>query len=381
MKGQLAALSSFEGRATSRVDRNSRKYVNPLNKALGVFFKQAVTVSLRNPAQSLYFVRTVRNQRHSAALRASWKKRGVHVPPIMIFSITNRCNLHCRGCYHQALRDVSKPEMSESQLRNVVAQAQDLGVSFMVLAGGEPLVREDILGITRDFPDIIFFMFTNGLLITDEIAERFKSQRNLVPLISLEGYGSDTDERRGEGIFARLQAVIEKLKRQSIFFGTSITLTRQNYDVVTAAEFVKNVTSLGGKVLLFAEYTPAKPGTEDWVINDQQRSDLNAKIEDFRRQYSALFINVPGDEKDFGGCLSAGRGFVHVSAEGDLEPCPFAPYSDSNLTGKSLLEGLKSPFLEAIRGNDQHLEESGGACALWTRREWVKSLLPPPSKG
>ena len=44
----------------------------------------------------------------------------------------------------------------------------------------------------------------------------------------------------------------------------------------------------------------------------------------FRNKYRALFFNVPGDEKDVGDCLSAGRGFVHVSAEGDLEPCHFA---------------------------------------------------------
>ena len=64
----------------------------------------------------------------------------------------------------------------------------------------------------------------------------------------------------------------------------------------------------------------------------------------FRNKYRALFVNVPGDEKDFGGCLSAGRGFVHVSAEGDLEPCPFAPYSDVNLRDKPLKEALQSPF-------------------------------------
>jgi MoaA/NifB/PqqE/SkfB family radical SAM enzyme len=123
----------------------------------------------------------------------------------MIFSITNRCNLHCKGCYHQTLRDVAKPEMGEEKLRSVMAEAQDLGVSFMVLAGGEPLVRQDILKITRDFPDIIFFIFTNGLLITDEMVSQFKAQRNIVPLISQEGHETDTDGRRGEGVYESLQ--------------------------------------------------------------------------------------------------------------------------------------------------------------------------------
>ena len=117
-------------------------------------------------------------------------------------------------------------------------------------------------------------------------------------------------------------------------------------------------------------------GTSDWLITEQQRSQLSELVEVFRKEYSALFVNVPGDEKDFGGCLSAGRGFVHISAEGDLEPCPFAPYSDVNLRDKTLKEALQSPFLKAIRENDNHLQESNASCALWTRREWVRSLLP-----
>jgi MoaA/NifB/PqqE/SkfB family radical SAM enzyme len=359
---------------------NNLKYVNPLNKALRIFFKEAVKVCLKNPGQSVYFLQTVRNQNRSARLRAGWKKQGLSVPPIMIFSITNRCNLHCAGCYHHALRDVTKAEMNEDQLRHIIDQAGELGVSFMVLAGGEPLIRQDILGITRAHPEIIFFMFTNGLLITDEMAAQIKDQKNLVPLVSLEGYGQDTDGRRGEGVFEQLQTVIQKLKRQSVFFGTSITVTRQNYPTVTSPQFVRNVSAMGGKLLLFAEYTPVQPGTEEWVITDQQRTALAAKIEIFRKQYSALFVNVPGDEKDFGGCLSAGRGFVHVSAEGDLEPCPFAPYSDVNLTRTPLKEALQSTFLRAIRENDDHLQESRGSCALWTRREWVQTLLVKSAK-
>jgi MoaA/NifB/PqqE/SkfB family radical SAM enzyme len=357
-----------------RTARRSR-YTAPLNKALAVFFKEAVTVSLKNPSQSLVFLQTVRNQRRSARLRAAWKARGVQVPPIIILSVTNRCNLHCQGCFHQAMRDVRKSEMSESQLRSIIAQGRDLGASFMVLAGGEPLVRPDILQITRDFPDIIFFLFTNGTLIDEEVATRFKIQRNVVPLLSLEGDEQETDSRRGAGIFQHLQGVIEKFRRDSVFFGVSLTVTRQNFDTVTTPEFVRRITALGGKLLLFAEYTPVKAGSEDWVITSAQRAALARIIEDFKRRHSALFVNVPGDEKDFGGCLSAARGFVHVSAEGDLEPCPFAPYSDANLNQKSLLEALQSPFLKAVRESEDHLEESQGSCALWARREWVKGLL------
>jgi MoaA/NifB/PqqE/SkfB family radical SAM enzyme len=74
--------------------------------------------------------------------------------------------------------------------------------------------------------------------------------------------------------------------------------------------------------------------------------------------------------------LAAGRGFVHIGPHGGLEPCPFAPYSDTNLREISLRHGLESVFLNEIRQSEEHLQESEGGCALWNKREWVRSLLP-----
>jgi MoaA/NifB/PqqE/SkfB family radical SAM enzyme len=84
---------------------------------------------------------------------------------------------------------------------------------------------------------------------------------------------------------------------------------------------------------------------------------------------------VPGDEEEIGGCLSAGKGFIHISADGNVEPCPFAPYSDTNLRESSLREALQSEFLREIRENHERLSEAEGGCALWVERAWVRSLL------
>ncbi len=69
-----------------------------------------------------------------------------------------------------------------------------------------------------------------------------------------------------------------------------------------------------------------------------------------RKKYKGLFIAFPGDEKEFGGCLAAGCGFVHVNASGAIEACPFAPYSDMNLSQMSPKDALSSPLLDKIRG-------------------------------
>jgi len=245
----------------------------------------------------------------------------------------------------------------------------------MVLAGGEPLVRQEILDITRDFPEIICLVFTNGLLIDDDLLAKLKGQRNFVPVISLEGWEEHTDERRGEGVYEHLRRITEKIKSIGLFWSVSLTVTRSNFATITDRQFISSLFNLGCKLFFFVEYTPITEGTEDWVITDEQRTNILALRDSFRKEFPALFIAVPGDEEEIGGCLSAGRGFVHISAEGDVEPCPFAPYSDTNLRDSSLKDALQSEFLKTIRQNHEQLSETEGGCALWVEREWVRSLL------
>ena len=345
-----------------------------LNDSLRIFYKDAVRIALTNPSQASFFIRTLNWQNKAAKIRSSWAKQGVHVPPILIFSITNQCNLNCKGCYHRAIRESSAADISTDRMRNLIAEAKELGISFIVFAGGEPLMRKEILDITESYPEILFLMFTNGLLINEDIIERLKKQKNFVPLISLEGFQGETDMRRGTGVFNRLQKTLDDLKAKGVFWGTSLTLTRSNFSTATDSGFIGELVDRGCKFFMLVEYTPIKDGTEDWVITEEQRAGLRVLRDTFRSKYSALFITLPGDEEEIGGCLSAGRGFIHISAEGNVEPCPFVPFSDTNINNVSLKEALQSKMLTTIRQNQQQLHEAGGGCALWAKREWVQSL-------
>lgn len=350
-----------------------------LNDALKVFFKDAVKTSLRNPTQAFHFFRTTRWQMKAARIRSTWAKQGIPVPPILIFSITNRCNLDCEGCYQKEFHPSVDKELSADKLREITQEAHSLGIYFFVIAGGEPLIRPEILQITQEYRDIIFLVFTNGLLIDEAMVQQFKKQKNVVPLISLEGDAEDTNERRGKGTYQHVLDIMGRLRKNGTFFGTSITLTRSNFATVTAFNFIQDLAEVGCKFFLFIDYTPTQEGTEDWVLLDDQRMQVTSLIKSFRRKFSALFIGVPWDEIDVGGCLSAGRGFVHINAEGGVEPCPFAPISDNNLKDVSLKEALQSDFLSRIRQIPELSKYTGDGCALWKSRNRVRSLLQEES--
>lgn len=351
------------------------EYVALFNRNIRLFFRDALRLGLKDPRLVLFLYRTMKRQKRAEGHRLSWEKRGLHVPPFMIASITKRCNLKCKGCYAHAQRRSNEPEMSAEKLRSVIAEAQELGISIILFAGGEPLIRPEILKITSDFPGIIFPLFTNGLLIDEQMARELKKQRNLVPVLSLEGHQVETDLRRGQGVYEHLLEVMKLLHGQGIFFGTSLTVTRRNFGLVMEEGFIRELLTAGCRLFFIVDYVPVQPGTEGLALTEEQRRAEAGIMASFRKRLPGLFVAFPGDEEIYGGCLAAGRGFVHLSPEGRLEPCPFSPFSDSSLKELSLQEALRSPLLKTIRESDGELGETQGGCALWEKREWVASLL------
>jgi len=352
-----------------------RSATSKLNLGLRIFFSEFVRVSLRHPGQAVFFARTVAWQAAAARRRARAAAEGLHVPPIAIFSITNRCNLRCKGCYAQALRGDAPDDLPPGRMRGIVEEAEELGISFFVIAGGEPLVRPEIVDIARDHPRVVFLLFTNGLLLDEALVARLAALRNVVPVLSIEGNEAETDGRRGRGVHERLTDRMELLRRAGIFFSLSMTVTSANFDTVTDVPFVEAAVRAGCRLFFHVEYTPLRPGSDAWVLGDEQRAAMKGLVASLRQRFPAVFVAVPWDEEEQGGCLASGRGFVHISARGDLEPCPFAPYSDTNVLAMPLRQALASRFLRVMRENHSMFAETEGGCALWKNRDAVQALL------
>jgi MoaA/NifB/PqqE/SkfB family radical SAM enzyme len=216
-------------------------------------------------------------------------------------------------------------------------------------------------------------------LIDDDHALFFRRQKNIIPIISLEGFEQDTDIRRGRGVFDVISDRMKLLTRNGIFFGASITVRSDTFADVTGAEFFNRMRSAGCRLFIFVEFVPLDAKSEKLALTAEQRSKL-MKIERLSGK-NAVCIVFPGDEEQYGGCLAAGRGFVHVNPWGGLEPCPFAPYSDVNLRNTRLKKALGSHLMTAIRSNHDRLTETSGGCALWANREWVKNLTTEVNTG
>lgn len=352
----------------------NKNYLSLMNKNFRRVFVNAFRVSLLNPRLAFFILKILRKLKKSEGIRETWQQKGLYVPPCIIASITNRCNLKCRGCYARAHKRLGEPEVDINRWRELLSEASDLGVSLVLVAGGEPLVRKDFLELCGNFPEMVFAIFTNGMLLDEETIEKLKGLKNVAPIISIEGFRGETDSRRGKGVYEFVRDAMGKLNKQKIFFGTSLTLTSKNFDIITGHGFINNMLSEGCRLFIFVEYVPVEESTEDLVLTPEQKEKLTERMSELKAKHKGLFIAFPGDEEKYGGCLAAGRGFVHISPGGQLEPCPFAPYSDTSLRDMSLKDALQSKFMGEIRENHHRLEETKGGCALWANKEWVENM-------
>jgi len=298
----------------------------------------------------------------------------------VIYSITDRCNLDCRGCYAKLLHTSGRPELTHEQAAQLLEEARDLGVSVILLAGGEPLIRPQLLDLTARTPQVLFLLFTNGSLIDDATVSSLRRQKHVIPILSLEGFESLTDERRGQGTYRHVMAAMGRLQRARLLFGTSITLTSQTFESATDEQFLRGLIDKGCRIFFYINYVPVAPGTDSLQPTLEQVALLRKRLEGHRASLPALFVAFPDEEVKLGGCLAAGRGFVHINAYGDVEPCPFSPYSDSNVSAMSLEQALDSPLFRRILTSGVVLDESDGQCALWKRRDWVASLCDRSGK-
>lgn len=262
-----------------------------------------------------------------------------------------------------------------NRVSEILSEASELGVSVVLLAGGEPLLSDVWLNAMTRQKDMLGLVFTNGTLLDEQRCVWFTEHRHIIPVISIEGSAEQTDERRGLGIFEKVSNAMTHLHKLGVPFGISVTVTSQNIDSILTSDFNEEHIKKGCRLFVYVEYVPVEPGTEPLVLPKIDKKRLSDFATQSKKKHPALFIAFPGDEEPFGGCLAAGRGFIHISADGAVEPCPFAPFSDVNLKNVSLKDALNSAFLAKVRENHHLLVEGNGGCALWYNREWLTGLI------
>ncbi len=342
--------------------------------------KSALKATFKNPKETIFMTEFALATKNATKKRKKAEENGEHIPAFLISSITSSCNLHCAGCYsrenHACSDEAPVDQLSAEEWSKIFKEADELGISFILLAGGEPLLRWDVINEAANYKNILFPIFTNGFFIADKYIDLFDKNRNLVPIISIEGDKNTTDSRRGEGVYDKVMASMKAIKDKDLIFGVSVTVTTENMDEVYSREFIDELLKLGCKAIIYVEFVPVTEEAKHLAPDDEARAVMESKLKVLREDVEEMvFVSFPGDEKSSGGCVAAGRGFFHINSHGGAEPCPFSPYSDVNVKDTSLRDAIKSKLFISLQNEGVLMEDHKGGCILFEKKEQVEELL------
>lgn len=292
------------------------------------------------------------------------EKEHCNVPWAILMDPTSACNLHCTGCW--AADYGNKLNMSYEELDDIVHQGKAMGTYLYILSGGEPLVRKkDVIRLCEANPDCAFLAFTNGTLIDEAFADEMLRVKNFAPAISLEGFEEATDSRRGKGTYQQVVKACEILKRKKLLFGISCCYTSTNTEVIGSEAYFDHMIDLGAKFAWFFTYMPVgADAVPELMVSAEQRAFMYRQIRGFRKTKPLFTMDFWNDGEFVGGCIAGGRSYLHINANGDIEPCAFIHYSDSNIREQTLLEAYKRPLFQEYYKNQPFNENMLRPCPL-----------------
>ena len=312
-------------------------------------------------------------------------------PFLVVWDVTYACNLKCKHCYATAGKPLHD-ELTTEEALDAIDKFDRLGVTVIAFSGGEPLVRKDIFKLASYAASkgIYVAMATNGTLITEKIAKKMKENGVSYVQISLDGTKETHENFRGiEGCYDRAVEGIRNCVKESLFVNVSMTVTKYNYQDVPAV--IDLCEKLGVDWFMHYNFVPTGRGREivKADITPEQREKLlkmlyernktsNISLLSTAPQFARValqcdaefipthFYNVNVGERlrklaEFIGGCGAGRFYMSMRANGDIQPCVFFPLKVGNIRKDNLEElWLHNKVFEELRNKD--ILEGCGSC-------------------
>ena len=309
----------------------------------------------------------------SVELHKRRRRRGENFPPFLFISIISSCQLRCQGCWV----DVSAPaqKLSLDDLNRIIGDAKAHGNAYFGILGGEPFLHPEILDLFAAHPDCYFQVFTNGQLITDEIARELGRLGNVTPLISIEGTEVVSDERRGRlKVLSKTLAGLEACRRQGLLIGVATSVCQTNIDLVSEA-WLRRLIAMGVHYVWFHTYRVVGPQPNPHLaLRPEQVRDVRRFIVQMRSRLPIAIVDAYWDDRGEALCPMATGVSHHIGPGGHIEPCPVIQFATNTVRdGSSVYDTMtQSAFLRDFR------EAAAGAtqgCIVLERPDIVRDLV------
>lgn len=312
---------------------------------------------------------------------------------IAIWNLTNACNLACKHCYASAnqRRDM---ELTLEEIAAIVPDMKKAGVRFVILSGGEPLMREDIFDISRVLRNagLKTYLSTNGLLVGAGNIMEIKNNFDYTG-ISIDGEADTHDLFRGQkGAFDKALSSIRLCMEHDIKVGLRFTLSEATgrslsyiFELVEKEGIPKIYIShlvnsgrgeglsplakpayreaVGYIIKKGFEYAERKSGPQPQIVTGNNESDAVLLYLEFKEKYPAQAEFLYRKLKNWGG-NQAGVRLVNINHRGDVRPDPFFQCTIGNVREQSFFDVWNSGgILSRLREKPRGLKGRCGECA------------------
>lgn len=309
----------------------------------------------------------------SVELHKRRRRRGENFPPFLFISVISSCQLRCQGCWV----DVAAPaqKLSLDELNRIVGDAKAHGNAYFGILGGEPFLHPQLLDLFRTHPDCYFQVFTNGQLITDEIARELARLGNVTPLISIEGSEIVSDERRGRAhVLTKTLSGLDACRRSGLLVGVATSVCQTNIDLVSEA-WLRRLIAMGVHYVWFHTYRVVGPNPNPGLaLRPEQVLAVRRFIVQMRARLPIAIVDAYWDDRGEALCPMATGVSHHIGPGGHIEPCPVIQFATNTVRdGASVYDTMtQSAFLRDFR---EAAAEATRGCIVLERPDIVRDLV------
>ena len=310
----------------------------------------------RRFVSNFVFNSAILGQNKALALK---QKYNCNIPWVILMDPTSACNLQCKGCW--AAEYDKTDSMDYALLDRIIREGKELGVYFYIYSGGEPTIRKnDLLKLAKVHKDCVFMAFTNGTLVDEAFAKALVDVGNFGLAFSIEGFEDATDFRRGEGTYQKVIQGMQNMKKYGAPFGFSACYHSKNTEALGNEAFLDFLIEQGCMFGWYFTYIPlGKDADTTLLATPEQREYMFHWVRKMRDTKPIYILDFWNDGQFVNGCVAGGRSYLHINAAGDVEPCAFIHYSNTNIRNSSLLDALRSPIFREYAArqpfNENHL--------------------------
>ena len=303
------------------------------------------------------------------------EKHRCNIPWAVLMDPTGACNLKCAGCW--AAEYSKKASLSIDLLDRIIREGKKLGIYFYIYSGGEPLIRkDDLIKLARKHSDCSFLSFTNATLVDEKLAKEMLKVGNMGLAISIEGFENETDMRRGKGTYQKVIKAMDILKEYGLPFGFSTCYHSGNTETVGSDEYVDFMLAKGCKFGWYFTYIPiGRNALPELLATPGQREYMYRQVRNFRETKPVFVLDFWNDGEYVDGCIAGGRDYLHINANGDVEPCAFIHYSNVNIKDISLLDALKCPLFLQYKKHQPFNANHLRPCPLLDNPDMLKNMI------